>query len=390
MWDKIWWQGPKLLICVIRHEPFSNRRNFYNNIAYNLNQQETAIFGKCCLGLDKYFRRNRRGYMKRTFAVVAMTILVCFALTGCDTKAPKLSGLKDKYEVQCGSDLNLNTFIADKLLISDVTEDGTVDYKFNELEHSIKCEGDIFNLETGEVNTDVFGTFRVDVTVKDKANNASTKSFNLTLNPIEVKKDFYTYKQSFSENYDLLGFCGIENRSKEPLKINKITFTYLDKDGITICESEMTDFAPQFINGHRYGFAKDDFAGTTASIKSPDDIKTMNVDVDYGRATMEDNTTLDVGKITRLNDYPYNVSRFAGETVVANPYSKKVESYMLLVGMFDKNDRLIGVMDSMMNSTSIGADSKAKSIAGWLPDSTERPKLTDHMRGAAYAIEFAQ
>lgn len=50
------------------------------------------------------------------------------------------------------------------------------------------------------------------------------------------------------------------------------------------------------------------------------------------------------------NDYDYDVSGFAGTTVVTNPYNKDVEYYSLLAGMYDKDGKLIGVMDSMDNN----------------------------------------
>lgn len=95
-----------------------------------------------------------------------------------------------------------------------------------------------------------------------------------------------------------------------------------------------------------------------------------------------------VGDMEMIHNYDYNVSGFAAQTTVDNPYSKKAERYLLLAGMYDSDGKLIGVMDAMMNSNSISANGKAKTIAVWLPDSTERPDKTKEVRGCAHVTEF--
>ena len=92
-------------------------------------------------------------------------------------------------------------------------------------------------------------------------------------------------------------------------------------------------------------------------------------------------------KIT--NDYDYNVSGFAGTTVVTNPYNKDVEYYSLLAGMYDKDGKLIGVMDSMDNNR-INSKSKSRATASWLPDSRIIPDKVKTLKASARVTSFVE
>lgn len=326
---------------------------------------------------------------KKLFALVVMSVLACFALTGCDNTPPTINGLDDEnVEVLCGTDFNLDDYIKENVAsVSDETDDGEEEYQLSDLEYTITCDGDVYDSETGAIDTGEFGEFATTLTVKDESGNEASKSFTLTLNPLEVKKGFYIYKNEFSDSFDLMGYCSFENKSRIPVDIDEVEFQYFDKDGVTVTSNDIVAVAPKHITGKTIGYALDTYAGTNANLESEDDIQTIEIDIDYSRASSEDEDTLEVGEITKIENYQYNMSQFAAEAVLTNPYKRNVENYTFLVGMYDAENNLIGVMENF-DITSINADSKAKAIAGWLPDSKVKPDATVRMRGAACVLEF--
>ncbi len=320
--------------------------------------------------------------------LVAFVILGCFALTGCDTTPPVLNGLEgENVEIECGTDFNLTDYVSANLAISDETDDGVVDYQLNDLEYTISCSGDVYDTESGAVDTGEIGVYEVVVTVKDESNNESQTSFAFSLNPLIIEKDFYVYKE-YDDRFAAMGFCSFENRSRVTLDVSKVEFQYIDKDGVTIGGTDMVDYAPQYLAGATTGYALDNYGTRQVTLATEDAIQEIIVNVDYSRASSEGDTTLEVGDITRIDDYQYNQSHFAGEAIISNPFDKNVEYYEFLVGMYDANGQLIGVMDSIDN-TPINANSKTRVTASWLPESSTRPDATASMKGAACVRSFA-
>lgn len=84
---------------------------------------------------------------------MAALFLLCLSVTGCDHTAPKVSGVGETIEMDCGTKLNLEDYLNENLSISDETDEGTVDYKFSEPEHTITDDDSIYNVETGDVDT---------------------------------------------------------------------------------------------------------------------------------------------------------------------------------------------------------------------------------------------
>lgn len=66
---------------------------------------------------------------------------------------------------------------------------------------------------------------------------------------------------------------------------------------------------------------------------------------------------------------------------------KDIEYFDLLVGMYDSEGKLIGVMDSM-SADGINANSKAKVTASWLPDSREIPDMVKALKASARVTSF--
>lgn len=329
--------------------------------------------------------------MKRKVIVCGMILaLMCFVLTGCDNTPPTINGLDEQnVEIECGTNFNLNDYIFENVSgITDETDDGTKEYNLTDLEYVITCEGDIYNNETGVINTGEFGDFPVTLQVKDEAGNETTKTFTLKLNPIKIEKGFYVYKQEFSDRLDLLGYASFENKSEVPIDIDWVEFQYLDKDGVTITGTDIVDFAPRHLSGSKLGYAMDTYAGANANLKSEDEIQNVRVNIKYGRATTEDETTLEVEEITRINNYQFDTTGFGAEALISNPYERNAKYYIFLVGMYDANGKLIAVTNSF-DTTPINAGSKARVIAGWLPNSRTIPDATVQMKGAAYITSFS-
>lgn len=319
-----------------------------------------------------------------------MAALACFALTGCDNTPPEIVGLdEENVEVMCGTEFNLNDYIRDNIEgVTDETDDGTKEYGLDELDYSITCDGEIYDSETGAIDTGEFGDYNVTLSVKDEADNEASKSFTLTLNPIEVQKGFYVYKQEFSDNFDLMGYASFENKSRVPIDIDEVEFQYFDKDGVTITGTDMVDLAPKYLAGSQTGYAMDTFSGTNATLTAEDEVQEIQVNIDYSRAASEDETTLEVGEITRIDNYQYDTTHFAAEAVLTNPHNRNAEYYTFLVGMYDAEDNLIAVTNSF-DTTPINAGGKARVTAGWLPDSRLKPDATVRMQGAACVTKFA-
>ena len=123
---------------------------------------------------------------KKVFLCIGIALVICVSLTGCDREAPVISGIDSVIELDCGTKFNLEDYLNENIDITDETDDGSVQYKLSELEHMIKCNGDVYNADTGEFNTEQFGNYDVELSVKDKSNNNTTFAFTVKLNPLHM------------------------------------------------------------------------------------------------------------------------------------------------------------------------------------------------------------
>lgn len=419
---------------------------------------------------------------KKIILCIGITLVICVSLTGCDREAPVIKGIDSVIELDCGTKFNLKDYLNENADITDETDDGSVQYKLSELEYTIKCNGDVYNAETGEFNTEQFGNYDVELSVKDKRNNNTTfaftvklnplhmnssleevvemdcgavfnvndyfnenikivnlaesaeyklddfdytincdetiynsasgkldtgkfgeynatltinsksfenntVSFIIKLNPLAIEKGYYVYKNEFASNYEYLGFCEYKNTSVEDLAVTSIEFQFFDKDGVMVGSSDMPDYSREYVASGESGYALDTFASSGSLISSVDEIADVKVNIEFEKPHEADNTSLEVGDTEITNDYEYNVSGFAGMTVITNPYDKDIEYYQLLVGMYDGEGNLIGVMNSM-DFDGINANSKARATASWLPDPREIPDMVKTLKASARVTSF--
>ena len=119
------------------------------------------------------------------------------------------------------------------------------------------------------------------------------------------------------------------------------------------------------------------------------DVAEVKVKINYQIADKDVDNALEVGEMSIIRSYGSNVSGFAAEGVITNPYDKSIEQYQLFVGLYDKDGKLIGVMDAI-DTGNILADGKARVIASWLPDPTTIPDQTVSVKGAAHVISFEE
>lgn len=328
--------------------------------------------------------------MKKIITLVAVTIMV-FALatllTGCGGNYPTLTGVKGTVKIDCGTDFNLDNYLNDNLKITDEIDDSTKEYKLKDLEYEISCEGDIYNSETGAVDTSDFGKFATELTVKDENGGKATLEFTLKLNPLIVEKGYYIYgDDSANSGLSLMGYCSYTNGSSKALKIDSIEFQYFDDDGIMVCSTNMPETAPMYVGNGQTGYGVDTYSTIDASIEDESDVTSVKVNIKYKKAKAEDSTTLECSEGEIIRNYEYNGSGFGAEFVVTNSTKKKGDC-ILLAGMYDADDNLIGVMDCM-DQPSVAAGGKAKVIACWLPDSKSRPDKTVNVKAAAYALDY--
>lgn len=419
---------------------------------------------------------------KRVLLCIGIALIICVSLTGCDREAPVISGIDSVIELDCGTKFDLEDYLNENADITDETDDGSVQYKLSELEHTIKCNEDVYNAETGEFNTEQFGNYDVELSVKDKSNNNTTfaftvklnplhmnstleevvemdcgvlfnvndyfsenikivnlaesteyklddfdytincdetiynsasgkldtgkfgeynailtinsksfenntVSFSIKLNPLAIEKGYYVYKNEFASNYEYLGFCEYKNTSIEDLAVTSIEFQFFDKDGVMIGSSDMPGYSRKYVASGESGYALDSFSSFNSPISSADEIADVKITIEFEKPNEADNTSLEVGDTEITNDYEYNVSGFAGTTVITNPYDKDIKYYALLVGMYDGDGNLIGVMDSM-DTGGINANSKARATASWLPDPREIPDIVKALKASARVTSF--
>lgn len=312
--------------------------------------------------------------------MIAMALALGAFLTGCGGSDPELSGIKDTVKVDCGTEFNLDSYLNENLKITDVVDEKTKEYKLKDLEYEITCSDEIYNAETGDVDTSDFGKFNFELIVKDEDGGKATREFTLKLNPLIVEKGFHVNSDGLSDSpFDVMGYCSYTNGSSQFLKIDEVEFQYFDKDGIMVCSNDMPDIAPEYLGEGETGYGYEELATYDAVIEKEDDIVSVEVNIKYSRAKAEDSTTLECSEAKILRDYE---GRLGAEFIVTNSSKRKVDC-KVVAGMYDADDNLIGTMISM-DYPSVAAGGKSKTIAEWLSDSKSIPDKTVKVKGAAY------
>lgn len=315
---------------------------------------------------------------------LVMAFTMTWLLCGCGGDDLTFSGIKGPIKIDCGTEFNLDDYLNENLKIKDAAEDSSKEYKLKDLQYEITCD-ELYDAEKGTIDTSEYGKFEGSLTINDENAGKASMDFTLKLNPLSIQKGYYVYESDIADSgFDLLGYCSFTNGTKETFRIDEIEFQYFDKDGIMVCSTDMCDYAPVYVGKGQTGFAEDNFSGTEAVIKSPDDIVKVKVLIDYNLAKAENSTTLDCSEPEIIHNFDYNESGFAAEFVVTNNTKKKGEC-VLLAGMYDADDNLIGMLDCM-DRPNITAGGKAKLIACWLPASKARPDKTVKVRAAAYGL----
>lgn len=298
------------------------------------------------------------------------------------------SSLDETVEMDCGTIFNVNDYFSENLKI--VNADETVEYKLADFEYTIDCPEAVYNAASGKLDTSRFGEYDATLTIDSESFENNKAGFEIKLNPLSIEKGHYVYDSPISSSgYDYLGFCEYKNTSAENLMVTSIEFKFYDKDGVMISSNDMPDYSREYVASGDSGYALDTFSSFNSSISSKDEIASVEVEIEYEKTDEADDTSLKVDDMEITNNYDYNVSRFAGTTVITNPFEKDVEYFNLLAGMYDAEGNLIGVMNSM-GSNGISALSKARAAAVWLPDSREIPDKVKSLKASARVTLFAE
>ena len=322
--------------------------------------------------------------MKNCVAMM-MLLMVVFMMTACDTKEPVLKGIGKTVEVQCGSIFNLDDYLNENLKIKDDTDEGNKEYKLKELDYSIKCDDEVYNEETGDVKTDDYGTYDVKLAVKDESGNKTTLEFQLFLNPVLVTKGTYTYPDDSAKGkFNVQGYCEIKNTSSQFLKLSDIQMQLIDKDGVVAYETDMPEYSTEYLSSGNSCYVMDELAGWNIEFNHEDDIADIIVDFNYSRDKTENDTTLEVGKM----EVSSTSNHYETTAIVTNPYDKGVDYYMILAGMYDKEGKLIGIMRSYGDTTSLKPRGKGKAVLTWFAESMAIPDKTKEVRGQARVVTY--
>jgi len=295
------------------------------------------------------------------------------------------SSLEEVVEMDCGAIFNVNDYFSENIKIVNLAE--STEYKLDDFDYTINCDETIYNAASGKLDTGKFGEYNAILTINSKSFENNTVSFSIKLNSLAIEKGYYIYKNKFASNYEYLSFCENKNKSVENLVVTSIEFQFFDKDGVMIGSSNMPDYSREYVASGESGYALDTFASFGSIISSIDEITDVQVNIEFEKPNDADNTSLEVGDTEITNNYKYNVSGFAGTTVITNPYDKKIEYYKLLIGMYNSEGKLIGVMDSI-DFDGINASSKARATASWLPDSREIPDMVKALKASARVTSF--
>ncbi|HIZ10961.1 MAG TPA: hypothetical protein IAA41_02555, partial [Candidatus Eubacterium faecavium] len=359
--------------------------------------------------------------VKMFITISVAIIMIATVLSGCDLKAPVISGIDSVIELDCNTEFNLKDYLIDNVKIADETDEGIVDYRLTDLTYEISCDDSVYDEETGKFNTDKYGNYDVELSVTDMSHNKTKFAFTVKLNPLNmdskveelvkincgtsfnikdylnerititnadksieyklndfdytidcsetvynaasgtldtsksgeydvaltinagcfennkinfkinfnplvIDKGYYVYKSDISSSgYDYLGYCEYKNTSVENLSVTSVEFQFFDKDGVMIASSDSAEYSRDYLAGGESGYSLDTYASFNSTISSEDEIANVEVNIKYEKNIEADSTSLEVEDMKITNDYDYNVSGFAGTTVVTNPYNKDVE-----------------------------------------------------------------
>ena len=298
------------------------------------------------------------------------------------------SKIEEVVKLDCGTPFNVIDYIKENVSLTN--QAGDVTYQLNDFEYAIDCDEAIYNTNTGDLDTGKFGEFPVKLTIKSESFENNTLSFTIKLNPLVVTKGFYAYRSDVSSSgYDYLGFCEYKNTSSENLKVNSIVFKFFDKDDIMIGSNDMPEYSLDYVKSGASGYSLDTYSSFNSAISSADEIARVDVIIDYGKASGDDTTSLEVGDVEISRNYDYNVSGFSGTAVITNPYDKDIEYFSMLAGMYNDEGKLVGVMDSM-STDGISAGTKARCTASWLPDSKDIPNQVSSVKASARVTSFVE
>ena len=240
--------------------------------------------------------------MKRKIMLVAAMAMLCLGFSGCDRTAPEVSGVGKTVEADCDTKLNLDDYLNDHLKITDETDDGTVDYKLTDLEHTINCDESIYNPETGDIDTTKPGEYDVDVTLQDESKNKTSFSFTLVLQPLKMES---TVEDTVEMD------CGTEFNVLDYLKKN-ITITnqngdvdyQLDDLDYTIdCDDSVYDSETGEYNTEKYGKHKVALVLPGDSVDGNNVVFNVKVDPFEMESTVEDTVEMDCGTPFNAIDY---------------------------------------------------------------------------------------
>lgn len=204
-----------------------NKRKYSKAIElYNQKNYEEAI--KLFSDLNEY--ENAEDYLEKSNKLYAIQN---------DKTAPIINGIEkdSKIKVKCGTNFNLNEYLQDKIKVSD-------DVTKENLQYVISCDEDVYDKNTGAINTGYWGEFPIEISSTDEAGNVGTLDLVLKLNPVRVTKknptpvvydgEYGTIKiSSFSHGTyygmdEYLVVFDIENKTDEYMLANLSNSTFIN------------------------------------------------------------------------------------------------------------------------------------------------------------------
>lgn len=167
--------------------------------------------------------KKKMGVIIACLIILVGAAITYFQLTK-DEEAPAFSGIDEgqTIEVQCGTDFNLKDYLSKNLKVTD-NKDGDIS------EYIITTDENVYDSETGAVDTKQSGTFDVSLEAKDKADNASTLSVKLQLNPVHITKK--NVKQTvYDGKYGTIKLSSFKHGVINGEKVYEMQFECTNKD----------------------------------------------------------------------------------------------------------------------------------------------------------------
>lgn len=256
--------------------------------------------------------------MKQKLLMMAAVTLFCLGLAGCDHTAPEVSGLEGITEMDCGTKLNLEDYLNDNLKITDETDDGVVDYKLADLEHTITTSDEtIFNAETGDIDTGKPGEYNINVFIKDKSNNKSEFEFTLILNALKMENTVEDLiEMDCGTSFNVLDYLNenvtITNKAGDiEYKLDEIEHT-IDCDG-AFYNADTGEY-----NTEKYGENKVALVTVGDSVEGKNVVFTVKVNPLKMESSIEELLEMDCGT-------PFNVIDYIKENVKLTNQAGDVE-----------------------------------------------------------------